>query len=347
MFNLINKKKNEIIFIILIMILFYSLKDDLTWLENMVEKFTKNENRLMLIHKRLLKNSLFFNFNKKIIEFPIKYINLNRGIIRQKFIEQQLKFIKPYINSLQRFEGIDCKLLEKRGMKWYKGYIKEKNIYYENISVKMEMSEVCTTLSHVICIKESYDEGLENVIICEDDISFSLIPYWKYSLNEILDKIKKIGKKWNVLRLAPLFCSRENKRITIKDFRDDWECYSAAAYLINREGMKNIIDSTFHNINGKLTIKLYEPNENEDQALADAWVFIKALNSVELISPILFYCVNNKTKLDSEIHPSFTDDHVLTNLETISRKLEKLCKKDSKSKYFKETICNLRLKNIK
>jgi hypothetical protein len=60
------------------------------------------------------------------------------------------------------------------------------------------------TLSHIKAIYTAFKNNDELAIICEDDVSFSLLPFWPVSLNDI---VKDFPSDWKVISLYFPFAS--------------------------------------------------------------------------------------------------------------------------------------------
>ena len=107
-----------------------------------------------------------FNYIKKY------YINLERSKDRLESIEKEFKDYE--IGNYERIEACDGKDLNSTK----KGKFGE--LEFENIKdKKATKGELATTCSHLKSIKKAYDDGEEMAIIMEDDMNFTLMPYWK------------------------------------------------------------------------------------------------------------------------------------------------------------------------
>ena len=171
-------------------------------------------------------------FSNNLIKYPVYWINLDRSKERRSYMESQ--FTKYNIDHV-RINAIDGKKLDS---------------YNFNLSnVKGSNSEIACTLSHVFAIKKMYDNNLEIGIVMEDDINLSLINKWDTTLPEI---IKILPDNWEILQCHTNNVKRIKELLKNKDlyskFRiDNW---STGFYIINKKGIKKIIDTFF--INDKL-----------------------------------------------------------------------------------------------
>ena len=166
---------------------------------------------------------------------------------------------------------------------------KFKDLEFENIKdTKATKPEIATTCSHLKAIKKAYDDGEEIAIIMEDDIIFSLVPYWKKSLGEILDSVPEnleILQLVKGLNRNPLnFYLQSDLSTNIKDQKiiKRKKTWYTGCYLILRKGMKKIIDKFFKN--NKIFF-------NEKNIVADTELIYGFLNS--------YYLEQNLFPLDS------------------------------------------------
>lgn len=192
-----------------------------------------------------------FNYIKKY------YINLERSKDRLESIEKEFKDYE--IGNYERIEACDGKNLNSTK----KGKFGE--LEFENIKdKKATKGELACTCSHLKAIKKAYDDGEEMAIIMEDDITFTLMPYWKKSLGEILDNIPEDlellqlthGKcGYLFLNILKPDIKKYYKEQKIK-LRNRKETFCTGSYLITRLGMKKIVDKFF--VKNKIILNSYK-----------------------------------------------------------------------------------------
>lgn len=160
------------------------------------------------------------------IIFPIYYINLNRSEKRKKFMEDQFNNLKI---TFKRVEAIDGNNI---------------NVNYENLCRhKGNKYELACTLSHLKAIKQAYNDNIDNVLICEDDINFSLINKWKINIQQIIDLAPK---DWKIIKLHNNnYKQIANKNTIPKIIPKQKHSSSTGLYLINRKGMEIIINKFY------------------------------------------------------------------------------------------------------
>ena len=158
--------------------------------------------------------------------FPIYYINLNRSETRKKFMEYQFNNLKI---NYKRIEAIDGNNINVR----YKNLCRHKGNNYE----------IACTLSHLKAIKQAYNDNIDNVLICEDDINFSLIDKWKFNIQQIIDLSPK---DWKIIKLHNNnFKQIANKNTIPKIIPKQMKSCSTGLYLINKKGMEIIINKFY------------------------------------------------------------------------------------------------------
>ena len=163
------------------------------------------------------------------------YINLDRSIDRKEYIEEEFRLYG--ITNYERVAACDGKNLKST-----------KEGDFSDIKFKAPNDKVCTksaiscTVSHIKAVKKSYDNGDEMSIIMEDDIKFTLLPYWDRDLKELIDELPD---DWEILRFVSnkqvsVFSFNTRKKTqNIKKRKKNNTC--AVCYLVNRKGMKKFI----------------------------------------------------------------------------------------------------------
>jgi len=219
--------------------------------------------------------------NKDNIDIPLFYINLDRSPDRKKFMEDQFK--KYNVSSHTRVDAIDSKLLEFKSVSGKNVFISPCKITCINNYNNMTNSEIACTLSHLKAIFTAYNMNYENVIICEDDANFSLSKLWDYKLSDLCNKVPN---DWEIIHISSSFKKNYKEIFSVYNSNVDW---SASAYIINRKGMKNILDySLFPNvILGTINNNKIFPHRGE----ADFYLY-EIVNTYVLNIPIIFQ--NNK-----------------------------------------------------
>jgi len=215
------------------------------------------------------------NFNQKesLINYPIYWINLDRSPNRK--IKLMEKF-KEYNIENYRITAIDSKNLNLNN------YNIKKNIL---TSILTSKNEIACTLSHLKAIKTSYLNNDKFSIICEDDLCLDLIPHWKISINEI---INKLPENWEIINLAPSSKSFLSIALNELNLFKKWNTshHGAICYLINKKGMRKIVNK----------FKLLDKIKYNDTSkfVADEVVY-KYLNSYTVTKPFFTFIDEEST----------------------------------------------------
>lgn len=107
------------------------------------------------------------------------------------------------------------------------------------------------SLNHVKIIENAYNKGLEHILIMEDDIRFI------NDLNVLNEYIKNIPKDYDIILFDYIYgydfdeISRffnKDKTNYFINIDKDQRVFSAACYLLSRNGMKHIINSQKKNL---------------------------------------------------------------------------------------------------
>lgn len=219
------------------------------------------------------------------IDYPIYYINLDRSIDRREKIEDQ--FNKYGVENVTRISAVDGKQLSS--MK--EGTVPELGSYSN--SFRMTPRELGCTLSHLKAIKQAYESGLENVLIFEDDVSLDLMPLWEVKkLSELVEKLPE----WEIIKFGNTLC--QNKILkNIEYYVWGKHCWGAWTYLINRKGMRSILDIFFHNDHITLTNKTSKTGGQSEHILYGSVLTL-------VYHPLMFFIIPIKSTITSSYEAS-------------------------------------------
>lgn len=295
------------------------LKKDINKLENLKEDVEKDleENRKLLVDIHSQKKELYGTLLNpyQIVEqklnnksIPIYYINLLRSDARNEFVINQFELYG--ITNYQRVEGVDGSRLDNYGLGTV--YSEDsKPFYYRNDYPEgNSMSEVGCLLAHLKAIKKAYDDGFEMAYIMEDDASFTLVPFWNKSIQDI---IKDAPKDWTLLQLYYISDKcRKFPDIYIDYNESNHGCWSGAIYLINRKGMSNILDKVYDKESNTFIIE-YIP---ETRLPADFYIFHLAQHTYIYNNEPLFYQYNAVKELYS-VNGNMNFQHVRGALQSL------------------------------
>jgi len=212
---------------------------------------------------------------KEKFSYPIYYINLERSPERREFMEKQFNDI-GIMDKVTRIDAIDGKKIENDIVKGEinKGKVQGINYIVKN-TTDLTKSELCCTLSHFMAIKTAYEKGDEVALILEDDAYLGMIELWSHSLKEY---VKRLPEDWECIQLySGNYDFKKSKNMySLWNKKTD---FTTVSYLINRNGMKKILNKFFvpttdyrglQAPDGNLTVVFVEnkkskPNYNEQK----------------------------------------------------------------------------------
>lgn len=225
-------------------------------------------------------------------KYRMFYINLERHKTRREFIESQL--LKNNIYAT-RIEGVDGRNVLPRVI---------------CSDSKITPYEIACTLSHLKAIITAYSEGDESAIIFEDDVSFQLVPYWDTTISQL---VETAPSDWEILHLSNyMFPLHETPQLQFKKYNKNFSC---CGYIINRKGMKKIIDKMVQGDVISLDHKSINP-------VADELIY-RLVDGCYIPNRVFFIPYNDTGKMDSTIHK----DHTKFHRDSVNRVLQSYLKK--------------------
>lgn len=273
------KSNNKIIIVykvICILIVFYAIY---TLILYMCQKKFYN------MYKSVLQENYKYKFTDKMNNIPMYYINLEKSIHRNKFIQDQILLYN--LKNVKRLEAINGKLINKNNDTIELN--SKTTIKFSNNYSKVSKSIIGCVLSHIKAIYNSYINGDSVSIIMEDDVSFALYPRWK---NDIQYIINQAPKDWHIITLYHHKCNKFSK--TYVSFNDK-NYLSALVYVINRKGMEKLLEKVIINN----TIQLNK-NISKCDVVADVFIYQMTGNTYFYMD-CLFLPYNNNTTRKSVV----------------------------------------------
>jgi mannosyltransferase OCH1-like enzyme len=264
--------KLVLIFVIITMILIIAL---IVGNKN-IEKYEANRQELSL-YTAFIENS---DKELKRIDYPIYYINLDRSIARKNAMECSLSKIS---NNFTRISGIDGKKIKNI----FGDTIDDMTFLIDKNLKTFSKSELGCVLSHIKAIQTAYDNGDDIAMICEDDLYVEPYRFMK-SLDEI---VNEAPLDWEYLNLFTGF----DKQYDLKSVKyieyDTKKHYSTVCYLINRSGMKKVLDF--------LSKPYYIKKTNVIDCLVSDFLLPKLLASY-VVSPSVFSTNNSESLIHGD-----------------------------------------------
>ena len=198
---------------------------------------TIRENYMKEIDQKYIFNKNIYN--KNLSNIPIYFINLPNSKERKFFLEKQIQQFN--INNFKIIEAVYGKnKKESTGKNMFQVPMDtQKTIYFFNNDENANDSEIGCTLSHLNAVRQAYNDGLEHVIICEDDVELYWIKIWENTISSI---ISNAPKGWEYISLSKS-CNVDSKNNYFKYSEND--CWGTVSQLWNRKGMKKILDKCY------------------------------------------------------------------------------------------------------
>ena len=243
------------------------------------------------------------------IPCPVYYINMDKDIDRRRFMEQQIeKMPNVSFTRVNGFNGHAIRNKKNDSIEYNDGFIK-----FVNKFDGMTTSEIGCTMSHLIAIKQAYTNGDEIAMICEDDILFDTCTLIK----PIQEMINEAPKNWEILQLCSFTAKEMHEKSKnhpeIDYIRNNGKNrhYNTACYLINRNGMENILRMSFTDNFFVINKKLDFPSSGT----ADIYIYENCVTYTILPVPFTVDNTNN----DSTIHTDHTDNHIISSIYTLNK----------------------------
>jgi hypothetical protein len=158
------------------------------------------------------------------IGYPVFYINLDRSPQRRQIVEDQLAFIGH--SEWYRVQAVDGRLHTQS---------------QSQSQSRLSSSERACISSHLRAIRAAYESGCEIAVVMEDDAYFLTTAVWPYTFPELV--ANEAPKGWTLLNMYPstAVCGERFKSSKFVPHTETANCYLAACYLINRQGMENVL----------------------------------------------------------------------------------------------------------
>jgi glycosyl transferase family 25 len=278
------------------------------------ESFEKLLNKIKLLDNN---NSLYLSIrNKDIFKSEIKE-KINRGNIKNR-IKDKINFLdinRSMLNNCPKFYYINLERSKDRKQKM-ESLFQQYDLKYERVEAvdgnhlknwdsRLNKYEQGCTMSHLKAIERFYQSDEDVGIICEDDMSFEFLPFWKNSIENV---IHNKPEDCDILMLSYIIWPQGVKHLT-KLYNEFQPLIfnSTCAYLINKKGASKILNNhTYLQPNLEKYTKI--------RPVADVFIYDLVKTYVYKYS-LLIYPDNNT----STIHKNENGDH----FHNLSKKITK------------------------
>lgn len=163
------------------------------------------------------------------------YINLDKRTDRRDHMETKLSGLGI---AAKRFPAItiDPKDMPEALKKELNACHDKDKDYFQDY-IKRKAGEVGCALSHKSIVRKAKEEGLDNILIFEDDCLF--LDNWKQEINRIVEELSNI--KWDIVYFGGELTGKA-KSISTTLARTESGVYCTHAYAINKTFFNEIIN---------------------------------------------------------------------------------------------------------
>lgn len=164
----------------------------------------------------------------------IYWINLDRSLDRRQRMEKMFEDPVFKGKKIIRISAVDGKA---------QNIDQVLNASFEGMHLdKFTKVEYACLLSHLNTIKQFSESSDETALIMEDDMTLEFKPYWKKSVQQIIDGAPS---DWETIQLCYIISNMVPKKIYTKNTGN---LFSTGAYLINQNGANKILNYTTKHI---------------------------------------------------------------------------------------------------
>lgn len=107
----------------------------------------------------------------------------------------------------------------------------------------MTFGEVGCFLSHYTIWQKVVREGLDQILILEDDVDFE--PYFRYSLEKVLEEAQEFAPNWDLIYVGRKALHWKDEQLVSGASRLVWPRYSywTLGYLLSQRGARKLLDA--------------------------------------------------------------------------------------------------------
>ena len=185
---------------------------------------------------------------------PLYYVNLERAKDRREAMEAFLAGVQH--TRIPGISGEEARALQQRGVLsghvslipncTLKDHTGVEVCWKHHRKGEFTYNEAAVVVSHLRAIQSAYESGHEMALIFEDDVMFaSNQSYtWQDAARDLSALVGQAPTGWQVLQLVTINPAVLTQLVAVQDPFVQWAPthYSAAAYVINREGMGQLLD---------------------------------------------------------------------------------------------------------
>jgi glycosyl transferase family 25 len=143
-------------------------------------------------------------------------------------------------------------------------------------AIKMPNGAIGCSMSHLKLLQNALQNGLDHILIVEDDIKFLDPELFKTQINTFLSN----RKDWDIILLAgnnmPPYEAIDDTCVKVS------RCQTTTGYIVNG----NYIEKLLHNVRSGLTNLLHNPGERKLYAIDKYWFNLQKTDNWYLIIPL-------------------------------------------------------------
>ena len=256
--------------------------------------YKKNYNDISHLSDKYLEYHYFLNgfIEKRLYDHEIKPNN-NDSNCKINFIDAILWInllkscdrkieMKNILNNID-IPNIRINAVNAENLDYYK------LINLENENKELSKYEIACTLSHIKAIYKLKNMDGSYFMICEDDISFNNLKYFKKNLEDII----KESPAFDILILNKI-CDQELNNTYIKWNNSKINFFSTASYIISRNGIKKICDLVEYNADVFIFNKKINVADVFIYKYVDTYVYKYNFIDVNIYDSTINNCNSNK-----------------------------------------------------
>jgi GR25 family glycosyltransferase involved in LPS biosynthesis len=198
---------------------------------------------------------------------------------------------------VEAVDGMIEERSEEKQTKKINGY----TVHYPNYAIADNTKIIACSMSHLIAIRQAYQNGMDVCVIAEDDVSFLLLGIRSIALE--FQKIVRFVKEEKTSCIVSLFQptgATGNPHSIMIDGKPSW---GTQGYIINRIGMERVCTTCFQKDH------LLFLGKNDRDFIADYLIY-SLCEKVYTVSNSMVYPFNVQKDMVSSLHPEHTNFHI-------------------------------------
>lgn len=264
------------------------------------EKRKQREEQLRILIPKYLKNNINSTEQSRIL---LRWINIDGDSARTEHMEKQL----------QRLRGVDEKIRLSAITPEKLKPDSAVRVRIEPSEHKASIGEVCCVTSHLEAIRQAHAAGVDYLVVCEDDITFTAIDMDVWRLVVLMGEEDAY---WDVLQLhtsnAKVIAGKFTEALKEGKVFVEWRVWhwSTGMYVMSRRGMEKMLKSYLED-SGEEGVFVWNhcnytfPN-TKSRPVADMMLYKSPKEEIRAYSCTMPYVVTEES-LGSHLHPKHVE----------------------------------------